>query len=300
MALTRWYRPSPCGDFRLERIEDTTCKLVVHEPTPFEREQLELLMKDAREQGYIEQLEGFGPDGGELVLKASVEWAGKLLFGGVVAEGASRRLLLSVAMNGDKVVATWDTTQPKKDDEPTDLVPVEADKAITTPAPRRGRASGDCPESLASEVLRAFSTPAQWAEWERTGGTMTVRGGSTGRRYRLVHRKRFVQTRRQEAVAVGLDDVRYRRLMPVHAFDFELPPPEEVLAIKLTLENREWWLRNPGSMPGAQDDLFEDPFPGEVARTNRELDHIGFFEGSVEPAVRGFATILPVLLELRS
>ncbi len=312
MTLTRWYRPSACGDFQLERIEDTVCKLVVKDPTPYEREQLELLMKNARENGYIDMLEGFGSEGGELVLNTSIEWAGNLLFGtwgaphGSCGQVQPPRALLSVAMCGDKVVATWDSTQPKRCDEPTDLVPVEADKAITTPAPRRGSGGGDCPESLASEVLRAFSTPDQWAEWQRTGGTMTVRGGCTGRRYRLAHRKCFVQTRRQETVAVGLDDrlrgFRSSRAMPVLAFDFELPPPEEVLSIKLVLEQREWWLRNPGSMPGARDEVFEDPFPGEVARTNAQMDRIGSFETSIEPMVRGAAigmTLMPVMDELR-
>jgi len=288
-----FYRPTFSGDFRLEPDPDDPkrCRLVAHDPTPAEREKLSAVVIEARKRGWIGDEGGIGDGDTTLVLRASVTTVGTHLFrpGGLFAPGVS----LTVASEGGRVVATWDNAAPDAPQLP--VVAERADAAVTVDKPHRGGGGGDCPESLASEVLRAFSTPAQWAEWERTNGTMTVHGGHTGRRYRLAHRKTQVRKGTQPTVAVGLDDGNtwhwrhhdYAGPAPVWAFDFLIPPPEEVLALKLTLEHREHWLRNAATMPDATHDLFADPFPGDVDATEAELRLLRIAEEGARGALVG-------------
>jgi hypothetical protein len=296
--MKTWYRPSFCGDFRLEATGERSCVLVAENPTPSEVKILGVLLKGARASGWCSDVQGISLVGkSEVPLMASVDVVGRGIFaGGGEPLGVVGPVLITAFSEGGKITSVWDTTEEKQLPD----APKKGGKAVTTRKPRRGRSTGDCPESLASEVLQAFSTPEQWAQWE-CGGAMIIHGGLTGRRYRLAHRKRHVQTGNQVAVAVGLDDrdrYNYGSMpAPVLAFDWMLPPPEEVLSIKLVLEHREHWLRNKGSMPSAEQELFADPFPGEVEATDLEVDRLWYFEGMMRGFLQGASMVSPLLGE---
>lgn len=136
-------------------------------------------------------------------------------------------------------------------------VPTPAAAAVEIVTVRRPTPS--CPACLpgsigpAREVLQAFLTPAEHAEWARDRA-ITITGGLSGHRYRLAHRHSDL------AIAWGricadLDDGGI-----LHFHDWRVPPEEEILAAKLILEHREPWLRNEATALGIFTDVFKNQF----------------------------------------
>lgn len=113
--------------------------------------------------------------------------------------------------------------------------PAPAVAAATVREPQRGCPAPTAAERRASQVLRTFSTDAQWRQWERTG-TMRLVGNATGRAYVLHHRG--------VAASLGLRHVLVRasNQREVCVWDDRVPPEEEALGIKLAVEHREHWL----------------------------------------------------------
>lgn len=251
----RWFFPSTHGDFRLSANTDGTSLLAVHDPTPAEMNRLGKLLVEARTKGWISAAEGICPVGTTvLTLRATITETGPVL-AGITAK--DRGMLTVLESKKDELVEVYEGSAGALAIPETTLAKVET--AVTIEKPHGGAKSrGDCPESLASEVLHAFCTPKQWTDWERTG-TLVAFGHRTGHAYRLAHRKREVAAR-QGRVAYDLDDE-----VPVHAYLWSVPPPEEVLAMKLCVEHRESWVRNENTMDrglGTRS-IFHDPFLGD-------------------------------------
>ena len=248
--ISTWYHPNWCGDFRLEEGDGAkTCKLRVIDPTPAELEQLGDFLAKARQRKWISKAAGVSSSG-ETVLEidATVVSAGRVLIGD---DRVKNGLLTSVRSTGGEISVVMG-------DDPDELAEAaekeEAEAAVTTPRPTcccPNPVSG--PERRASEVLRAFCTNQQWGEW-MDHGFLHARGCYSGHLYRIVHRNSSIAAKQGKVMWDMTDD----QIMHCHVT--HLPPPEEVLAIKQTVEHAEHWVRNPSGALGYHRARMHNPF----------------------------------------
>jgi len=246
--MTVWYHPSWCGDFRLiqENGDTDKSRLIVHDPTPAELEKLGKFLVKARKKGWIDDVSGISTKGeSTLLIDAPVVKAGKLLMG-----WKRRKDLLTAvkSYSGEITPVIGNGEEVEKE-----VAKKTTEKAVTTkrptlccPYPVKG------PDIRASEVLQAFATPKQWEDWERHGYLIAY-GNLTGDPYRICHRHTPL-AKRQGKVAWNIKDKQV-----VHCYDWSVPPAEEVLAIKHTLEHCEHWIRNPSGYFAATQ-RFHNPF----------------------------------------
>lgn len=245
MTIRRWFHPNWCGDFRLEDDPDkgddegeAGCLLKVKEPTPAEIKQLGDFLAQCRKRKWISKAAGVSEEGlTTLKLKTSVTEAGKVLMGdrkiskgtltAVKHEGGE----LSIVMGGEDgdTEVSEETAKPSAEEAVTTTRPT-----LCCPVPVEG------PEERASEVLRAFCTNQQWRDWQEHG-YLFCRGGHSGHLYRIVHRENPLAARQGKITWDMADDA------VIHAHARWLPAPEEVLTLKLWLENAENSVRNPSS-----------------------------------------------------
>ena len=252
--IDRWFIPSWSGDYRLEADPmngETASRLTVVDPTPAEVEQLRKFLAKCRKKGWIDGIEGISPTGqSTLRIGACIADAGHTL---LARRGRKRPGILTTIVSKDGTVEAICAETPKPVEAA--VAAPDAKKAVTTrrptlccPVPVAG------PEVRASEVLRAFCTEQQWADWLRHGWLIAF-GGLSGHAYRVAHRHSPVAIE-QTKIAWDLDDDHI-----VHCYDWSVPPPEEVLAVKLTLERREHWIRNRSGMyTHTGGGLFHNPF----------------------------------------
>jgi len=248
--LLRHFIPVWSGDYRLEAHDESSCTLTVDNPTLAEMEQLGKFLVKARKKKWCSSAEGVARKGESVIkLDTDIVKAGRLLLGkrGRASE-MDGRLTVVRSVEG--------SVQSEHDPEGADkaLSAENAEEAVTVrrptlccPYPVEG------PDVRASEVLQAFCTPAQWKEWE-ADGMLHCRGGRSGHKYRIAHRH-SLQARRQGKIAWDETDG-----IVMHCYDWSVPPQEEVLAVKLTLENREAWIRNRSGVLGLAQNVYENPF----------------------------------------
>lgn len=270
MIMT-WYHPSWCGDYRLETLvreqeglyhapqaaEDVTCTvLTVTDPTPAEIVELSRFLDAARRKGWVSKLAGLRETGmSQLEISASIWEAGHLL---LHRRGKPRQGVItavkSVAGTVEAIAGTEADAEAKVQEA---IAAPSADTAVTTPRPTPccpRPVSG--PEQRASDVLQEFCTSRQWNDWLRYGQLVVV-GNLSGHAYRIAHRHSPV-ARRQGRCAW---DLTTDRVMHMHCS--QLPPPEEVLAIKLAIEHREHWVRNSSTAFSGRGPYYPDPFMTE-------------------------------------
>lgn len=257
-----WFVPSWCGDFRLEAVDEGCCKLIAQNLTPGEIDQLAKFIKKARSKGWVDQLSGLDPKSGELLIRASVNEAGHTL---IAKRGPRRGIITVIKSSGGKVRAIKGE-DPEAVDQAAQDAKAETGKeaqAVTTRRPTLccpKCVSG--PDLRASEALAAFCTPKQWLSWIKNG-YLETRGGTTGCAYRLYHRH-HPEARRRGFLGVDLESDG-----PVHAYDWSLPPAEEVLSIKHALEHAESWVRNPAGgffLGSLTNDVFDGPVMADGIR----------------------------------
>lgn len=252
--MTTWYHPSWCGDFRLvtENGHPEKSRLIVTDPTPLEIEKLGKFLLRARKKDWVPNLAGVAERGDStLLIDAPVAKAGKLLLG-----WKSRKdLLTAVKSNNGKIIPVIGNG----DDVEKAVVKSDTEKAATVKRPTLC-----CPEPVsgpdirASEVLQAFCTAKQWADWLKHGFVIAY-GRLTGHPYRICHRHTDLAIR-QTKICWDLNDNNI-----VHAYDWSVPPAEEVLSLKLVLEHAEHWIRNASgylSYGAKNADRFNNPFRG--------------------------------------
>lgn len=231
----RWYLPSATGDFRLEQ-DGEYARLVVEDPTPVERAQLDTFLAAAGDKRWVRKGTTYTPTGrSEIDLLCSVADAGPVL---APLHMRDRGVLTAVRSSAGRLelVTTHVAEAAGAVAKAPDNEAVTVQRPTTCcPTPVEG------PEVRSSHVLRRFCTEVQWAEWERHG-YLHCRGGSTGIVYRLVHRNNPLALRQGKMAW----DVTHNHVL--HWWDWRVPPAEEVLAAKLILEHREPWLRNPNSL----------------------------------------------------
>lgn len=234
--ISRFYVPSHSGDYRIEAAEDwrgRSCStLTVENPTVGEVERLQAFLRTARDRDWVSAKTNIGLIGVTTIkVRASVADAGPLLMAST--EPLKPGVLVAVRSIGGVTSVVTDA--------------VEAEAAVKLPQAEEAtvvrRPTPCCPDSerarelRASDVLRAFCTPAQWASW-MNAGYLIAYGNLTGHAYRIAHRHSAIAAR-QRRICADLDDG-----ATLHFHDSLLPAPEEALNAKIVLEHREDWLRN--------------------------------------------------------
>jgi hypothetical protein len=247
--IRRWSYPSWCGDFTLEAESDGSV-LVVTDPTASEVAMLLDFFNRILKRGWIASVPGISSHGeSRVAIKAPLhEAAARLL----KQKGKARPGILTAVKSIMGAV-----TAVKGDGEPLEkeLAKPEAADAVTVRRP-----TPSCPDCLvgledrASRVLARFLTRRQREEWERDGVLHCV-GGRTGHLYRVAHRRSPLAAAQGRPAFDETDGV------VVHCHDRSVPAAEEVLAIKLTLEHAEEWLRNAsGVQAEGSRHVLETPF----------------------------------------
>lgn len=190
--------------------------------------------------------------GAQVVLEASLETVEHVLSSALRPD---RALVKAVAYESGRIVQILDTSETphdaldkeldtmaaeivKRDDAP--LAKVDQPKAATTVAtPSVGCPMPDFPEvdARASRVLEMFLSPAQTEDYRKRGAFVCV-GADTGANYLICNREgpALMKEQARQMMAqsfrqiFNLDE---RRAICVH--DWTVPPPEEMLALKLCL-----------------------------------------------------------------
>ena len=243
------YLPSWNGDFRLEESGEWS-RLVLHEPTPREREIVGEFVRQAARKGWT-----------NIALAAKTPYDDDKMAIQIAAPlGKASKLLIKLARPGDRTL-----TAVKFSDGMIEIVEGATSEALTQveekveearkterkekPAAAASvkRPTPSCPNCMpgaitpASEVLLSFLSPEEHSDWSRRRA-IVVEGGLTGHRYLLAHRNSKMAARIGR-ICYDLDDKKV-----VHFHDWSVPPEEEVLAAKLILQHREPWLRNEATL----------------------------------------------------
>ncbi len=245
--MRAWYIPSSTGDFRLEQHADDAlkCLLTVEDPTPDELKKLGNFLAKARQRKWIDKALGISGTGRtELVVDTTIAKAGPILAGSAMP---GRGTLTAVRSEKGTLMCVADETEPEAVEEAVsdEAKDKDKDKPKAEVATTVRRPTTCCPNPIAvegplkrsSRVLREFCTPSQWRSWV-SDGVLYCLGGMTGIRYRICHREHPLAAEQGKICR----DVEHG--VTLHFWDWSIPPAEEVLAVKLMLENRESWLRN--------------------------------------------------------
>jgi len=226
--MVPWYLPTLYGDIRLIAQGDWT-QIEWEGLSPTERQAMESLQK--KKQFEL-------TDTGTATVPMKIEKVERLLASSMKR---GRKLLSAVVFAGGRIEELNrperpepETTGPYRKKARTLAAATGATAAVTVAQPTIG-----CPvpeferaDVRATRVLKAFLTPKQLADFERTQ-SFVARGGDTGHMYLLTSRQAS-----QDALArVGgrsVFDVSEGRTVCVH--DWLVPAAEELLELKLFLE----------------------------------------------------------------
>ena len=249
--IRRFFKPAFSGDYRIDADPESADRSVlsIENATALEADILAKFFQTAARKSWVDAVPTIPLEGTLAVtLRAPVSEAAVDL---VTAGGGSRPgTLVAVRSTAGVVTVTEVLAEAKKEmEKPAAEVAVEVRRPTPCcPSPEPG------PEEVrASEVLRAFCTAEQWADWTQRGYVRCI-GGYTGHQYRIVHRHNPIAVR-QGRICADLDDQAV-----LHFHDSLLPPPEEVLSAMLVLQHREDWLRNDSTCLGSHfTDVFANP-----------------------------------------
>jgi hypothetical protein len=229
-----WFIPSVYGDVRLVTIDPKTCKVLVEEATPQEKEALEFLRKAATAKKWIPEGQTFGVN---TTVNAPIERVAKLL---AKILKPSKKLVSAVKYSNGKIEEvteqTFRVTDPKgrlsTPDEKAGATSVVPVAATTVQQPTRG-----CPapafspaELRAREVLFAFLTPEQREDFERYNRFVTT-GGTTGHRYMITSRHANDQLKMYHRTLFDLDE---KKALCVH--DWDIPAEEEMHNLNVLIQ----------------------------------------------------------------
>jgi hypothetical protein len=278
------------GDYRLEAIEgeEHRCKLVCEEPTPAELLLVGNFLVKARKKKWVSDTAGLPETGGTVEIAASVTDAGHVL---LARRGRKRKGIITVIKSVAGEIEVVEGAEEGK-------IEAAAEKsgggseAVTTTRPTLccpSCVSG--PDRRASRVLARFLTPGQLATW-RSHGYVECYGGTTGRCYRLHHRHHPEALKRRH---LGIDMSTGRT---VDAYDWSMPPAEEVLAIMHALQHRECWVRNPAGGFSGSPECLVDPFRGPGNQLDDGIPDSNFVS-TIGAAVRGFNIGAPIGRRIR-
>lgn len=273
-AFTSW-----SGDFRLAPDGANKSTLTIEDATPSEVERLGAFLKKARSKDWVEQ--HVGMDGGKKIVipvNAPLAKAGRILLGarpkGILTAVVSTSGHVKAVTDGDAdkvaaAVADPDAKAAASVRRPT----------LCCPCPQPG------PDVRATEVLQAFCTPRQRAQYDAEG-LLRCYGNLSGRLYEIAHRHHPLAVERTKIIW----DVEGGCIL--HAYDWSVPPAEEVLVMKLVLEHAEHWIRNDSGAWCAPPPHYPNPFMPEHRQGDDGLADAAFMRalGSLlAGAAKGYA-----------
>lgn len=272
-----WHFVEWSGDFRLESVNEKSCTLTVCDPTPSELERLGTFLSKARSKGWIEQHVGLAGDMKKIVINvaAPLSKAGKILLG-----KRTKGLLTAVVSKAGKVEAEIEGDASRA----LALVEKKEATAATTvrrptlccPLPQPG------PDVRATEVLHTFCSPSQRVEYD-SKGLLHCYGGLSGRLYEIAHRHHPRAVERGKIIW----DVEGEHVL--HAYDWSVPPAEEVLVMKLTLEYAEHWIRNASGNLALVAPTYRNPFMSDETQLADGIGDAAFMRNLGE-MLDGFAS----------
>ena len=275
----RWSFISWCGDFRLEADGPDKSTLTIEDATPSEIERLGAFLQVARRKGWVDQ--HVGMDGAKKIVipvAAPLAKAGRILLG----ERPKGILTAVVSTSGD-VKAITDGDPDKA------AAAVAAKDAKAAASVRRPTLCCPCPQPgpdvRATEVLHAFCTPRQRAQYD-SEGLLRCYGNLSGRLYEVAHRHHPLAIERTKIIW----DVQGEHIL--HAYDWSVPPAEEVLTMKLVLEHAEHWIRNQSGNLSGVGPSYPNPFMSARNQSGDGLPDAAFMRalGSLlASAAKGFA-----------
>lgn len=251
-----WYLPSMYGDVKLERVSESTTKLVLNGLSPTEKEAVRSLFRRATVRSTIrkawateESISAIDLDSmssQSVDLSASISTVQNFLQKTLKPH---RKQISAVTFTNGRIEQVTEATlqlidapavleekpEPKPEPKPKAAVTV-AQPTLGCPAPEF-----DDVEVRANRVLRAFLTPAQIEDFERRQQFIAV-GADTGHRYLLTsrHSKHGLANSHSRS----LFDIDERRAFCVH--DWEVPAAEELLGlfVHVSLPGLERYVRN--------------------------------------------------------
>lgn len=254
----QWFLPSYFGDIRLTREGEALTELRAFQLTPQEREAMATLRERAlRPRGLGKpwataedfatlEHESYRTEGGvRILLRAPIEKVQALL---AKALRPDRQLLSVVRFAGGQIEEIRTEPKDSQDGEPKLPAPAppapQPEKAATVARPTVGCPLpdfGDAAELRATAVLAAFLSPEQLADYRRHG-LFVSEGADSGHRYMVIHRERPELLRRYGGRQLYDLDAR----VPLCIHDWEVPAPEEMLALHLHLQipGQERYLRH--------------------------------------------------------
>lgn len=271
MAKLRWFIPSFQGDLLLSREGDSTTILRAYELTDGEAKALEVLRKRALHAPFLgapwcSSEKEFAPisdpqyrtkDGIAIKLHARIEDVeavlakamnpkGRKLFSAVkFSDGSIERIhrgpdekvkLDSYRINAKALDDALPPDEREKKRKEREAKEKEAKAAATLKQPVIGCPVPEFPEAdiRATLALEAFLDEDQIRDYRKKGAFVSV-GHDTGHRYAIQNREAPLKLRgtMNGIVGGGLYDLDEGRTMCVH--DWDVPPPEEMLALHLCL-----------------------------------------------------------------
>jgi hypothetical protein len=281
-----WYVPSWNGDFRLTPGDDeTTSKLLVMAPTPYEMQLLVKFMAIARKKKWTKE---------KIAEDAVIDTRTIALDAPIVEVGPS---LVKITKPADRTLTAVSFKDGKLEVAETGAIETVVAKAEGDPDAKAvsvARPTPCCPSCVpgsvepASDVLLSFLSEEEHADWAKHRAIM-VTGGRSGHRYLIAHRHSRTAVLNKK-ICYDVDDH-----CVLHFHDWTVPPEEEVLATKLILEHREAWLRNEATVlqqdsKGAWHDLgimrYKNPF-GDASDGRADAALTAAFGAALAAALRG-------------
>ena len=259
-----WYLPSMYGDVKLERLAESSTKLVLNGLSPTEKEAVRLLFKRASKSGPMKKLwataESLAAIDLDSMSSQSVDLAAPISTVQNFLQKSlkpHRKQISAVTFTNGRIEQVTEATlqlidSPAVLEEKKEEPKPKPKAAVTVAQPTLGCPAPDFDdvEVRANRVLRTFLSPAQIEDFERRQQFIAV-GADTGHRYLLTSRHS----------KHGLKLASYRLLFDIdeqNAFcvhDWEVPAAEELLGlfVHISLPGLERYVRNVPDCGGVLD-----------------------------------------------
>lgn len=230
--IPRWYVPSFWGDIRLEPADDgQACIVIADKLTEPERGALAALSKHAQQKRWLVDAITIG-DGSTRVAAPMAKVAK------VIAKALKPdRKLVSAIVFADGTMAQHERheVEPVAPDKVLPKATRKPKAATTVAAPVRGCPAPDFAQAelKAQRVLEAFLQPPQIEDFRRHNRFISI--GHSGKRYMITSRHARDSLALYHRSLYDLDDQ-----TPLCVHDWDIPAPEEMLAIHVLLALPGW------------------------------------------------------------
>lgn len=256
----RWFVPSHWGDIRLEPADDgKACIVIADKLTDGEKRALAALEAQAHKKQWL--IASAAITEGMTRIEAPMDKVAKMITKALKPD----RKLISAIVFSDGTMMQHEARQTTEAAVPDKVLPPKSGtkkpKAGTTVgAPTRGCPAPDfeIAELKAQRVLESFLVPSQIEDFRRHNRFVSI--GHSGRRYMVTSRHARDLKALYHRSLYDLEDQ-----VPLCVHDWDVPAPEEMLAIHVLLQLPGWepYLRKLEGEDGERDPT-SGPFGGAV------------------------------------